>query len=58
MGGLQPRRVRRPVEAHHGIHAALGADGRLVLVVAVALFLDGARRECAQAVVARSNFTA
>jgi hypothetical protein len=45
MGGLQPRLVRRPVEAHHGIDAALGADGRLVLVVAIAPFPDGARRE-------------
>lgn len=58
MGGLQPRLVRRPVEAHHGIDAALRADGRLVLVVAIAPFPDGARREGPKAVVAGSHLTA
>lgn len=58
MGGLQPRCIWRPIEAHYGIDAALGADGRLVLVVAIAPFPDGARRERPNAVVASSHLTA
>ncbi len=58
MGGLQPRLVRRPVEAHHGIYTTLGTDSRLVLVVAIAPLCDGAGRECAKAVVAGSKLTA
>ena len=57
VGSLKPACIDRPIEANHSIHAALGTDGCLVLVVSVTPLVDGIWRVLTKAVVAGRNIT-
>ncbi|MGE8280518.1 MAG: hypothetical protein ACN6O2_08795 [Stenotrophomonas sp.] len=55
MGGLYPRGIYGPIKADHGIHTAVRADCRLILIIAVTPFGNKAGRVLAEAVVANCH---
>jgi hypothetical protein len=50
--GPNLRRIHWAIEAHHGIHSATRAERGLILIIAIAPFVDGAGRKFREAVVA------